>query len=292
MKSSPAESQQSVDNDIIQVFLSYAREDEAQVSEIYDRLKGLALKPWMDKRDLLAGELWREVIRREVEKSDIVLVFLSSHSVTKRGFFQREISIALEAAEERLNDDIYLVPVRLESCDVPSTLDKFHWVDLEEESGWTLMLRSLQSSIKRLDKTVPDQLNQLLNQAPIADTVSVVSKTTSDADSDAQVGQMLSDAVRIICNREGKDRDVVLQELAFTIGRGRELVERWLLGETRLSEADLESLALLFYQRRIGDNNWLTVFLSLAGHPYAEDVVSNLYDSPGQESWSIRDHFD
>ena len=71
------------------IFLSYAREDYNAVSAIYDRLKDLGLKPWMDKRDLLPGQLWNEVIYSEVQRSDFVLVFLSSQSVDKRGVFQR-----------------------------------------------------------------------------------------------------------------------------------------------------------------------------------------------------------
>lgn len=113
----------------IQIFLSYAREDFAPVSELSDRLAELGLKPWMDKRDILPGQRWRELIPQEVQRSDFVPICLSPRSVDKRGFFQREIRTALDAWQGKLREDIYLIPVRLEECEVGDELAKFNWVE-------------------------------------------------------------------------------------------------------------------------------------------------------------------
>ena len=43
----------------IQIFLCHASEDKAAVEAIYDRLKALGYKPWLDKKDLLPGQRWR-----------------------------------------------------------------------------------------------------------------------------------------------------------------------------------------------------------------------------------------
>ena len=72
-------------DDTVRLFLSYGREDFEAVSELYDRLEGLGLRPWMDKRDLLPGQQWRVIIPRQVQQCDLVLVCLSPQSVDKRG---------------------------------------------------------------------------------------------------------------------------------------------------------------------------------------------------------------
>jgi len=48
-----------------------------------------------------------------VRATDVVLVCLSSYSVTAVGYLKREIGYALDAAEQRTDDTIFLIPVRL-----------------------------------------------------------------------------------------------------------------------------------------------------------------------------------
>ena len=75
----------------IQIFLSYARDDFPIVSKLYDRLKALGYKPWMDKVDLPKGADFATVIPKVLRESELFVVCLSSHSVNKRSFIQREI---------------------------------------------------------------------------------------------------------------------------------------------------------------------------------------------------------
>jgi len=50
--------------------------------------------------------------------------------VRKRGFVQREIRQALDLWQEKLEEDIYLIPVRFDDCVVPAALAGFQWVDV------------------------------------------------------------------------------------------------------------------------------------------------------------------
>jgi TIR domain len=43
----------------IQIFLCHASEDKAAVLDIYDRLKALGYKPWLDKKGPGPGQRWR-----------------------------------------------------------------------------------------------------------------------------------------------------------------------------------------------------------------------------------------
>jgi hypothetical protein len=131
------------------IFLSYAREDEEQVKKLYQKLSGAGFKPWMDKKDILPGESWKFRIPRAIRESDFFLACLSCNSVNKRGWIQREIKDALDIWQEKLDSDIYLIPARLEDCEIPERLGDFQWVDLFEEDGWTRLVKAIQEGMKR-----------------------------------------------------------------------------------------------------------------------------------------------
>ena len=132
------------------VFLSYAREDQASVETIYDRLAAAGIRAWMDARDILPGEDWEKSIWRAVRDSDFVVICLSRRSTGKRGFLQREVKRALELWEEKLEEDIYLIPARLEECIPPSSLRKFQWVDLFRDKGFDLLLEAITTRAGRI----------------------------------------------------------------------------------------------------------------------------------------------
>jgi len=143
-----------------QVFLSYVREDEEKVNNLYQKLSDAGFKPWMDKRDILPGERWELSIQRAIRHSDFFLVCLSANSVSKRGFIQKEIKDALDIWQERLESDIYLVPVRLEDCEVPEGLRGFQWVNLFEEGGWTQLVKAIQVGMARRKEGVKPEAQQ------------------------------------------------------------------------------------------------------------------------------------
>jgi outer membrane protein assembly factor BamD (BamD/ComL family) len=50
---------------------------------------------------------------------------------------------ALDIADEKPDGTIYLIPARLEDCEVPERLNRWQWVDLYEDNGFIKLLRSL-----------------------------------------------------------------------------------------------------------------------------------------------------
>lgn len=134
----------------IQIFLSYAREDRNKVADVYRTLAAEGFAPWMDTEDIELGEEWEPTINRAIRRSDFFLVFLSATSVTKRGFLRKEINAALEIWKEKLEGDIYLIPLRLEDCPTPESLRSFHRGDLFKEDGWPRLLRSLRLGVERM----------------------------------------------------------------------------------------------------------------------------------------------
>src|SRR5262249_22918444 len=49
----------------------------------------------------------------------------------------------------KLPDDIYLIPLRLQDCEVPESLTDFQWVNLYEEEGWDQLLRAIRAGAER-----------------------------------------------------------------------------------------------------------------------------------------------
>ena len=138
-----------------QIFISYAREDTAQVKQIYERLKKAGYQPWLDREHIIPGQKWEPVIKDALKRSAVVLVCLSKTSINKRGFLQKEIKQALEHADEKLEDDVFLIPARLDDCEVPEVLGKIQWVDLFLEDGFDDLLRGLEFQLRRLQRTPP-----------------------------------------------------------------------------------------------------------------------------------------
>ena len=130
-----------------QIFISYAREDFQQARTLYQQLKAEGFSPWMDKVDLIGGQQWQPAIEKAIRQAEFFLLLLSRNSVKKRGFVQREIRAALDLWKDKLEDDVYLIPLMLEAMageEVPTEVSKFQWIDLYEAEGWEQLQRSLE----------------------------------------------------------------------------------------------------------------------------------------------------
>jgi len=138
-----------------QIFISYAREDTARVKELYERLRSAGYQPWLDREHIIPGQRWEPVIKEALKRSAFVLVCLSETSINKRGFLQKEIKQALEHADEKLEDDVWLIPARLDDCEVPESLGAIQWVDLFLDHGFDDLLRGLEFQLKKLQRTPP-----------------------------------------------------------------------------------------------------------------------------------------
>ncbi len=111
------------------LFLSYASEDATRVETFYDAFKAAGLEPWMDRGDLTPGAVWEDAVFDAISRCDQFIFFSSRNSVEKRGFLQREAKRARLHLEEKLDGDLYVIPVRLDATDMPSWLNRFQRFD-------------------------------------------------------------------------------------------------------------------------------------------------------------------
>src|SRR6185503_4704492 len=128
----------------LKVFLCHAHADSTAVHAVYTRLMRDGVAAWLDKEKLLPGQDWEYEIRKAVRESDVVVVCLSKQ-FNQAGFRQKEVRLALDTAMEKPEGEIFIIPARLEECDNLESLRMWHWVDLFEDDGYTMLIRALRA---------------------------------------------------------------------------------------------------------------------------------------------------
>jgi formylglycine-generating enzyme required for sulfatase activity len=128
----------------IQVFICHASEDKSAVRKLCRRLDDAGFAPWIDERELLPGEDWDDRINVALHASQAVLVCLSRVAVSKAGYLQKEIAHALDVAEEQPEGATFLIPVKLEPCEVPRRLARWEFADLAQDGGFERLVATLQ----------------------------------------------------------------------------------------------------------------------------------------------------
>lgn len=114
----------------LSVFLCHSSQDKPIVRDLYQRLAGESwIDPWLDEEKLLPGQDWDMEIEKAVESADVVIVCISSHSVSKEGYVQRELKFVLDIALEKPEGTIFVIPLRLDDCVVPRRLRSWQYVD-------------------------------------------------------------------------------------------------------------------------------------------------------------------
>ncbi|WP_322768811.1 toll/interleukin-1 receptor domain-containing protein, partial [Frankia sp. Cr1] len=110
---------------------------------LYDRLAHDELAPWLDEEDISPGQEREPLVRKAIRESAAVLVCLSANATNRRGFLHRAIRLALDTASEQPEGATYIIPVRLEVCDIPDALRPWQSVDLFDGRGYEKLLRAL-----------------------------------------------------------------------------------------------------------------------------------------------------
>lgn len=124
------------------VFLCHASEDKPAVRGYAGRLAEAGFTTWLDEEALLPGQDWDVEIRKAIERSCAVIVFLSART-QKRGYIQKEIARVLDESERQPEGTIFLIPAKLEPCEVPDRLSRWQWVDLASPAGFNRLCKAL-----------------------------------------------------------------------------------------------------------------------------------------------------
>ena len=129
---------------LLRVFLCHSTVDKPVVRELYSRLKRENfVRPWLDEQDLIPGQDWEREITKAVRDSHCVLACLSKQAANRAGYLHKEIRFALDVADRLPEGTIFLIPTKLDECEVPERLRRYQWVNLFEADGYASLRRAL-----------------------------------------------------------------------------------------------------------------------------------------------------
>jgi DNA/RNA endonuclease G (NUC1) len=109
---------------LVDVFISYARRDEAIARNVAETLRAEGFEVWFDSQ-IYAGANWRSLLLGVLASAKAVLVLWSARSVS-RPWVRKEARIAMQTGR--------LVPVKIDECEVPR---RFLDLQTAKMMGWT-----------------------------------------------------------------------------------------------------------------------------------------------------------
>ena len=138
----------------LRVFLCHSSSDKPSVRELYRKLSAEGwMDVWLDEEKLLPGQDWDYEIDRALDNSDAVVVTLSTGSVSKEGYVQKELRFALDVALEKPEGTIFILPIRLDDCERPRRLRSIQGIDYfppeRRELAYARLRRSLELRRRR-----------------------------------------------------------------------------------------------------------------------------------------------
>ncbi|KPA09176.1 hypothetical protein MHK_010625 [Candidatus Magnetomorum sp. HK-1] len=136
-----------------QLFLSYAREDIEHARKLFNDLtESNIISVWADFNSLKPGEKWKYAIETAIKNSDFFIALLSSNSLNKKGYVQKELLTAFEILNEFPQNEIFIIPVRLEEY-IPTneSIKDIHWVDMFP--SWENGLKSILSVFNNIEES-------------------------------------------------------------------------------------------------------------------------------------------
>jgi len=203
------------------IFLCHSSNDKAAVRQLYQMLLRGGFDVWLDEEMILPGQDWEREITHAVRHADTIIICLSHGSITKSGYYQKEIKLALDVADEKPDGAIFLIPARLEECDVPDRLARFQWVDLYKPPEYSKLIKALRSAEAKKEEAnniatdtntrvemgiwnptfKPNETHESSSRSP--QLITVVLRSTGDKERDKQ---RIKKIYETLISYEGEDR--------------------------------------------------------------------------------------
>ena len=119
------------------IFFSYSRKDSAFVLDLARKLRDAGADVWLDQLDIEAGTNWDDSVEEALERSEVMLVILSTTSVASQNV-RDEYSYAIEENKK-------IIPVLIEPCTIPFRLRRLQYADFtsDENTGMATLTETL-----------------------------------------------------------------------------------------------------------------------------------------------------
>ncbi len=120
------------------IFISYAKEDVAAATRIFETLTELGLEVWFDKDRLEAGDQYDQKIKRNIKASSLFLPIISQTTQRRlEGYFRREWKLAEERSWSMADTVSFILPIVIDDTppyesQVPEAFQKVQWTHMPQ----------------------------------------------------------------------------------------------------------------------------------------------------------------
>jgi hypothetical protein len=127
------------------VFICHASENKDQASALYEKLETMGFCPWLDKENLRGGDEWDQVIKKAIKKEIDYMVILQSRDLVKKiaGYVNKEIHLALDRQDEFRRGVRFIIPARIDDCNLLEELEHLHTIDLFTKKGPEELIKTI-----------------------------------------------------------------------------------------------------------------------------------------------------
>jgi HEAT repeat protein len=123
------------------VFISYVRENSAQVQQLCNDLMKNGVNVWLDRNQICPGEKWKNSIRKAIREGNFFIAcFSEEYNSRDKCYMNEELCLAIEELRQYADDRIWFIPVLFSECDIPAksigqgeTILDINWVPLYED---------------------------------------------------------------------------------------------------------------------------------------------------------------
>lgn len=130
------------------LFISHAVEDNDFALWLGSRLSAAGFDVWADVLRLKGGDDWSRVLEDALRNKASKMIWVASQKGTEKQGVRNEIQIATDVAK-KLNDESFIIPVKLEPCEAPFLAVHHQWVDFR--SGWGAGLTELLENLSTIE---------------------------------------------------------------------------------------------------------------------------------------------
>lgn len=124
------------------IFISHSSKDKQFANFLYADLIEHGYNPWLDERDIYAGQSIPREIQNALKASDYIAVVLSTNAVDST-WVEHEWATAFW--DEMNSNKVKVIPLLLENCDIPPLLRTKKYADFraDYENGFDELLKSI-----------------------------------------------------------------------------------------------------------------------------------------------------
>src|ERR1700722_6154228 len=103
--------------DAYDVFVSYARSDEAAAGELNSWLRAQGFSTFFDRKQLRPGLRWVPALEEAIGRSKALAILVGKHGIGDTQQYERELALIRQAGDAAFQ----VIPVLMPGCDSPPT---------------------------------------------------------------------------------------------------------------------------------------------------------------------------